>query len=212
MLRIDHFRGFDRYYAIPAENTNARQGEWLDVPKSDLFKDNLDLNIVAEDLGVIDDGVRKLMADTQYPGMKILEFAFDGSKENDHLPSNYKKNLLCYTGTHENMPLYQYILDLNEKEYENFKEGVKREAKMLGVTVKGEDPKSIEKTVVELAFASIANISIVPLQDLLCQDGSTRMKLPSTVSTDNWSYRCKKSYFYDELAEELKGYITKYIR
>lgn len=212
MLRIDHFRGFDRYYAIPAENTNARQGEWLDGPKSDLFKDKLDLNIVAEDLGVIDDGVRKLMADTQYPGMKILEFAFDGSKENDHLPSNYKKNLLCYTGTHDNMPLYQYILDLNEKEYETFKEGVKREAEMLGVTVKGEDPKSIEKTVVELAFASIANIAIVPLQDLLCQDGSTRMNLPSTVSTDNWSYRCKKSYFSDELASELKGYITKYNR
>lgn len=211
-LRIDHFRGFDRYYAIPAENDTARFGEWLDGPKSDLFKDKLDLNIVAEDLGVIDDGVRKLMADTNYPGMKILEFAFDGSLDNDHLPSNYKKNLLCYTGTHDNMPLYQYILDLNEKEFEAFKEGVIREAKGLNVPVSGLDAKGLEQTVVELAFASIANIAIIPLQDLLCQDGSTRMNLPSTVSTKNWSYRCKKEYFSDELAARLRDLVNKYHR
>ena len=211
-LRIDHFRGFDRYYAIPAENDTARFGEWLDGPKSDLFKDKLDLNIVAEDLGVIDDGVRKLMSDTNYPGMKILEFAFDGSLENDHLPSNYKKNLLCYTGTHDNMPLYQYILDLSKEEFEVFKEGVIREAKGLNVEVKGLDPKGLEETIVELAFASIANIAIIPLQDLLCQDGSTRMNLPSTVSTNNWSYRTKKEYFSNDLAKRLKDLVIKYNR
>ena len=211
-LRIDHFRGFDRYYAIPAENDTARVGEWLDGPKSDLFKDKLDLNIVAEDLGIIDDGVRKLMKDTNYPGMKILEFAFDGSKDNDHLPSNYKENLLCYTGTHDNMPLYQYILDLNEKEFEAFKKGVVDEANKLNVKVKGLDPKGLEKTVVELAFASIANIAIIPLQDLLCEDGTTRMNLPSTVSTNNWSYRAKKEDFSNELKNTLSGLVTKYNR
>lgn len=212
IIRIDHFRGFDRYYAIPAEHTTARYGEWLDGPKSDLFKDKLDLNIVAEDLGTIDDGVRKLMEDTQYPGMKILEFAFDGSLDNDHLPSNYKKNLLCYTGTHDNMPLYQYILDLDANAFETLKEGVLREAKGLGVTPHGLDAKGLEQTIVEMAFASLANTAIVPLQDLLCQDGTTRMNLPSTVSTDNWSYRCKREYFSDDLANMLASYITKYNR
>ena len=97
ILRIDHFRGLDRYYAIPYGAPNARVGEWVDGPKEALFADKLGYDIVAEDLGVIDDGVRRLMKYVGYPGMKILEFAFDGRRENEHKPTNCTENYVAYT-------------------------------------------------------------------------------------------------------------------
>lgn len=212
ILRIDHFRGFDRFYAIPAENENARNGQWLDGPKFELFKDKTDLKIVAEDLGFIDEGVRTLLKQTGYPGMKILEFAFDGSKDNEHKPSNCKENYLIYTGTHDNMPIYQYILDLNPQSLQTFLEDLKSECEALNVRFNDKSYEAITKTVVELAFASKPNTCIIPMQDLLCQDGSTRMNLPSTVSTNNWSYRILKRNLSDKLAERLKSYVEKYGR
>ncbi len=212
ILRIDHFRGFDRFYAIPASHTNAREGEWLDGPKFDLFKDKLNLKIVAEDLGIIDDGVRTLMKQTNYPGMKVLEFAFDGYKGNEHKPSNYSENCIVYTGTHDNMPIYQYILDLNTNALETYLTDLREECKALGVRVSDKTYEGITKTVVELAFASKANTCIIPIQDLLCQDGKTRMNLPSTVSTDNWSYRVLKRQLSDKLALRIRGYVEKYNR
>lgn len=212
ILRIDHFRGFDRFYAIPASHTNARQGEWLDGPKFDLFKDKLDLKIVAEDLGIIDDGVRTLLKQTGYPGMKILEFAFDGYPGNEHKPSNYTNNYIAYTGTHDNMPLYQYIMDLSPIDLATYLEDLKSECKMLGVRISDKTYEGITKTVVELAFASKADTCIIPMQDLLCQGGNTRMNLPSTVSTNNWSYRVLKRQLTDKLASRIKGYVEKYNR
>ncbi len=212
ILRIDHFRGFDRYYAIPADHKNARNGHWEEGPKFDLFKDKLDLKIVAEDLGLIDDGVRKLMADTQYPGMKVLEFAFDGNPTNEHKPSNCTENFVIYTGTHDNMPLYQYICDLNDDQYRTFVWDVHNECAKLNVPVLDETRQDIVKTVVELAFASKAKMCIIPMQDLLALDGHSRMNLPSTVSTDNWSYRIAKKDLSNELQERLKKYAIKYDR
>lgn len=212
ILRIDHFRGFDRFYAIPADHVNARNGEWLDGPKFDLFKDKLEMNIVAEDLGLIDDGVRTLMRQTGYPGMKILEFAFDGTPENEHKPSNYTENFLVYTGTHDNMPLYQYIVDLNEEEYSTFVTDLVYECDKLGVEYNLDGKKEVCDTACELCFASIANLAIVPIQDLLCLGQESRMNLPSTVSTNNWSYRTKKEDFTTNLQSRLKSYVKKYNR
>ena len=212
ILRIDHFRGFEKFYTIPAGHTNARQGEWLDGPKFDLFKDKTHLKIVAEDLGFIDDGVRTLLKQTGYPGMKVLEFAFDGHKDNEHKPSNYEENYFVYTGTHDNMPLYQYILDLKPDELNTFLEDLKAECTVLEVEFKDKNYEDITNTVVELAFASKANICIIPMQDLLCQDGSTRMNLPSTVSTSNWSYRVLKRSLTDKLASRVRGYTEQYRR
>ncbi|MGM9969712.1 MAG: 4-alpha-glucanotransferase [Anaeroplasma sp.] len=212
ILRIDHFRGFDRFYAIPADHNNAKYGEWLDGPKIDLFKDKLDLNIVAEDLGVIDEGVITLMKQTNYPGMKVLEFAFDGYENNEHKPSNYTENYIVYTGTHDNMPLYQYILDLSPEQLETFVRDLHIQCKQLHVRFKRNSCKSLTNTVVELAFASRANTCIIPMQDLLCQDGSTRMNLPSTVSTNNWSYRILKRQLSDALAKKIYSYVEKYRR
>ncbi len=212
ILRIDHFRGFSQYYAIPADHDNARNGTWQDGPKFDLFKDKLDMKIVAEDLGFIDEGVRQLMKQTNYPGMKILEFAFDGSKDNEHKPSNYQENCLVYTGTHDNMPIYQYILDLDPNALNTFLLDLQEECKSLKVTYNDKSYEDITNTVVELAFASKANTCIIPIQDLLCQDGTTRMNLPSTVSTKNWSYRVRKEDISEKLAERIKDYIGRYNR
>lgn len=212
ILRIDHFRGFDRYYAIPYGHVNARKGSWLDGPKFDLFKDKLDLNIVAEDLGTIDEGVRTLMKQVGYPGMKIIEFAFDGHSDNEHKPSNYTNNYIVYTGTHDNMPLYQYILDLKEEELEIYYKDLEKECELLNVKYLGEEPHKLVECVIELAYASKADTCIIPMQDLLCQDGKSRMNLPSTVSTDNWSYRILKENLSDELALRLASLVTKYRR
>ena len=102
ILRIDHFRGFDRFYAIPAEDDTARNGWWMDGPKFDFFKDKLNLKIVAEDLGVVDEGLLQLMEAVGYPGMKVLGFAFEGDPNYDHKPSLNPVNSIVYTGTHDN--------------------------------------------------------------------------------------------------------------
>jgi 4-alpha-glucanotransferase len=212
ILRIDHFRGFDRFYSIPAGYPNARIGEWVDGPKIDLFKDKLDLKIVAEDLGVIDDGVRTLMRQTQYPGMKIMEFAFDGNEDNEHKPTNVPVNSIIYTGTHDNMPITQYILDLDERGLEVFKKDAQSQCEAFKVKYNASTVNKLVDTLVELAFASPANTCIIPMQDLLCQDGTTRMNLPSTVSTDNWSYRVAKRKLTSALAKRLANYVEKYNR
>lgn len=212
ILRIDHFRGFDRYYTIPFGDENARNGKWEHGPKFDLFKDKTTLNIVAEDLGFIDEGVYTLLRNTQYPGMKILEFAFDGDPENEHKPSNYSFNYVVYTGTHDNMPMYQYVKDLTLEEHESLVSELVTECKLLNVKPNVETDKEVVETLVELGFASKANMCIIPMQDLLVQDGTTRMNLPSTVSTNNWSYRVKEEELSEELSKKLASLAKTYRR
>ncbi|MDE5942936.1 MAG: 4-alpha-glucanotransferase [Clostridia bacterium] len=204
ILRIDHFRGFDRYWEVPAGDSTARYGLWEDGPKEELFKDILDYKIVAEDLGIIDDGVRRLMKNVGYPGMKVLEFAFDGDPTNEHKPSNYTENFVCYTGTHDNMPLKQYIDDLSEEERERFISDVEKESKLLDITPSTKTSKDLCQSVVNLAFASKANTVIIPLWDLLALGGEARINKPSTVSDSNWSRRFLKEDFSKELSEYLK--------
>ncbi len=209
ILRIDHFRGFDRFYCIPAGSANARKGEWVDGPKEELFADKLNYKIVAEDLGVIDDGVRRLMKNVGYPGMKILEFAFDGSPDNEHKPSNYTHNFVCYTGTHDNMPLKQYIADLEEEELEVYKKDLAEQCKLAGVTPDLSSPESMCLTVIKLAFASVADTVIIPMWDLLCMGGEARINLPSTVSNKNWSWRFVAKDFTNSTKNFLKGIANK---
>lgn len=212
ILRIDHFRGFDRYYEISASETTARYGKWVDGPKFDLFKDKLNLKIIAEDLGFIDEGVKSLLKSTNYPGMKILEFALDGDSTNEHKPSNCSNNYVIYTGTHDNMPFYQYLLDLNPYSLDIAINDIEKECNLLNVKVRKSNLKELTKTVVELAFASKPNMCIIPMQDLLCQDGESRMNLPSTVSTNNWSYRISKRQLNVSLAKRLLALVEKYNR
>lgn len=212
ILRIDHFRGFDEFYTIPRGMTNARIGEWVAGPKFDLFKDKLDLNIVAEDLGFLTPSVYELMRQVGFPGMKIIQFAFDGSKDNEHKPSNFNPNCIVYTGTHDNFPNVQYIEDLSEASLGTYLNDLRNECLPFGIEVKDGNAVEINETVIELAYASKANTVIIPLQDLLGQGRGFRMNAPSTVSTDNWSYRIKKDYLSIELKNRLANLVTKYNR
>ena len=215
ILRIDHFRGLDRWYAIEAGRPDARIGEWMDGPKFDLFKDKTDLCIVAEDLGFIDEGVRILMKQTGYPGMKILEFAFDGHEDNEHKPTNTTPNYVVYTGTHDNMPLRQYIDDLDGHSRWVFGEDMKKQCDALNVSYNDEELSTsvgLTRKAIELAFASVANTAIIPMQDFLTLGGDTRMNLPSTVSTNNWSYRITKEDLSKELSTFIKSLVKNYKR
>ena len=209
MLRIDHFRGFDRYWEVPASDQTARGGRWKDGPKEELFKDILNKNIVAEDLGVIDDGVRRLMKNVGYPGMKVLEFAFDGSPDNEHKPTNCTENFVCYTGTHDNMPLRQYIEDLSESSREIYISDLKEECKSFGLDAQTENAETMCRTVIELAFASKANSVIIPMWDVLAMGGESRINLPSTVSEKNWSWRFVDGDFSTQSLEFLKQTAEK---
>ena len=128
------------------------------------------------------------------------------------MPSNFKENIIVYTGTHDNMPIFQYIFDLEPKQLAVLLNDLHKECDLLNVNVHDKTYKEIVNTVIELAFASKANMCIIPMQDLLCQDGSTRMKLPSTVSTDNWSYRVLNGQITDDLAIKLNDLVVKYNR
>lgn len=200
ILRIDHFRGFDRYYAIPKDAKNAKIGTWLDGPKMDLFFDKLKSPIVAEDLGVIDDGVKNLMSSSGYPGMRVLEFGFDGNDNNINLPHNYPENTISYTGTHDNMTYIQFLNDNKDKiSYLN------NELLKFGIE-KSNDIYELAKKSIEMVLKSNSKIAIIPIQDLYMLDGNSRMNEPSTMSKNNWSFRITK---YDE---SIKDDILKLIK
>lgn len=205
ILRIDHFRGFDRYWEVPYGEQTARGGHWEDGPKEELFKDKLKSRIVAEDLGVIDGGVLRLMKNLGYPGMKVLEFAFDGRMDNEHKPSNHTENFVCYTGTHDNMPLKQYIEDLPEKERKIFEDDLIKECGLLSVGYDVKDASGICLSVIKLAFASKCATVIIPMWDLLCMGGEARINLPSTVSEKNWSWRFTEEDFSKDCLQFLKN-------
>ena len=144
-----------------------------------------------------------------YPGMKVLEFAFDGDTNNEHKPSNCTENFVSYTGTHDNMPLRQYIDDLGDAEREIFESDVKRESKLLGLEADFTSSATICRSVINLAFASKANTVIIPLWDLLALGKESRMNLPSTVSENNWSWRFLKEDFTSEISDYLKNVSIK---
>ena len=210
ILRIDHFRGLSAYYTIPVGRKNARVGEWMKGPGMDLFDGKKDLPIVAEDLGFIDDDVKELLAETGYPGMKVLEFAFDGDKENEHKPSNSLYNYICYTGTHDNDPLAGYLSSLGEKEKAKFKEDVKKECSLFAVPYDDKDDVALTHTVDSLAFASPCRLTILPYADVLALGSEARINTPALMNGRNWTYRYTKKDFSRSVIRFLKENIEKY--
>lgn len=196
-LRIDHFRGFSGYYSIPFRDKTAKNGKWVKGPGIDLFKDKLNLPIVAEDLGMIDDDFIKFFNQCGYPGMKIVIQAFDDPKEdNMWRPSNYKYNYFSYTATHDSKTTRQYIDDLNEKEKELFLDILEDECKKFRISfVKTLPNEELTLKICELNVASPSKAAILPMQDLLALGASSRMNFPSTLSSSNWSWRLTKEQF-----------------
>lgn len=209
ILRIDHFRGFDSYYAVPAGEETARNGHWEDGPKEELFAPHLKQKIVAEDLGLIDDGVRRLMKNVGYPGMKILMFAFDGNPDNEHKPSCFTENFVCYTGTHDNTPLKQYIEELSPEQLEVYIKDLKCECDLALITPKLQSVDEICRTVMRLALVSCADTVILPMWDILCMGAEARINLPSTVSPKNWSWRFWEDDFTQKSVSFLKNNVIK---
>lgn len=189
IVRIDHFRGFDRYFSVPAEAQTARAGEWKDGPKAELFENMKNLPIVAEDLGVIDEGVLRLMENVGYPGMRVLEFAFDGSADNTNKPSNSPENSITYTGTHDNLPFAAYVASLADWEKERFSHDFRRECEKFGIISEAQTAEEYAAEAVRLAFAAPSFLSVAPLVDLLSLGEEARINAPSTLSEKNWSFR-----------------------
>lgn len=209
VIRIDHFRGFDEYYSIPAEDETAINGQWIKGPGMDLFYAIRyclgDIHIIAEDLGYITDSVRQLVKDSGFPNMKILEFAFDSrdsSGPTEYLPYTYDKNCVVYTGTHDNETLYGWLNNILPEEVQMIQDYIGK---------KVEDKKQLVDEVIRMAHASTAELCIIPLQDYLCLDNGARINQPSTLG-NNWKWRAYKKYFNKELAEYIKKYTLLYGR
>ncbi len=212
ILRIDHFRAFDRFYAIPAEAETAKEGKWLDGPKAALFADLHACAIVAEDLGVIDEGVRKLLADTGYAGMKVFEFAFDGNEENEYLPVYYDENCVAYTGTHDNQTLRAFIEEMDAKSRKAFEKELENQCLQLEVPYLVESIQEESESIIRLLAASKAATVVVPMHDVLCMGEEARLNAPSTVSGQNWTFRFTESDFKKRKAAFLKSLCEEYQR
>lgn len=216
VVRIDHFRGFDRYYAVPAGSKDAKCGRWCDGPKEKLFADKKDWKIIAEDLGILDAGVYRLMKNVGYPGMKVLEFAFDGNPENDYKPSNYKENSVVYTGTHDNAPFVAHLEELMPEQRETFYADLADECEKWDISFTYsqdvlEDPDVMQRAriaIIHLAYKSRAKYVIIPLQDYLGTGAKSRINCPGTQGTQNWSWRCPPDALSDRLAEEIGAMVT----
>jgi len=203
-IRIDHFIGVVNYYSIKADCNNAKEGVWREGPGKKLTDaiDSAigDTKIIAEDLGVVSPAVRELLAKTGYPGMNIIEFAFDGSPDNSHLPHNYKPNSLVYGGTHDNETVAGFF---NAKKASELKYAYE----YLGVDNKNDIPAAVLRA----AYASVSAIAIFQIQDILEIGNESRMNTPSTVG-DNWKWRLTKGALTKKKAKELKRLAEFYAR
>ena len=215
-IRIDHFRGLDRFYRVPFGATDARCGEWVKVPSEKLFgaihgvADKT--RIIAEDLGIIDDGVRELLKKTGYAGMKILLFAFNGEKDNLYLPERIEENSVCYTGTHDNDTLMGYLKTASAWDKNNFITGVKHSLKAFGEISATETDGDLADAAIKLGFVCKANVFILPFADVLKKGSDYRINEPGTVKPQNWAVRFEKGDFGDISAERLLKLAVKYKR
>ncbi|MEE1087256.1 MAG: 4-alpha-glucanotransferase [Schaedlerella sp.] len=209
VVRIDHFRGFDEYYTIPYGETSAINGQWEKGPGIELFWKMWEVlgpqKVIAEDLGYVTDTVRQLVKDTGFPGMKVMEFAFDSrdsGSANDYLPHNYCENCVAYTGTHDNETLtgwFQNITDEERKMARNY----------LNDNVTADD--QIYWTFVCEIMKTHAHMCIIPIQDYLGYDNNCRMNKPSTVGI-NWKWRITEEELSEDLQEKIREVTRRYGR
>ena len=208
-VRIDHFRGFDQYYSIPYGAETAANGHWEQGPGIDLFNRVRQVlgekEVIAEDLGYVTDSVRKLVHDSGFPGMKVLEFAFDSRDSgcaSDYLPHNYPENSVAYTGTHDNETLAGWFDSITKEEQK-----MVRDYLCDHYTPK----KYLYKSLNSLVMRSKAALCVIPMQDYLGLDNHYRMNKPSTVG-ENWKWRLKKGELTEELKAEIWGMTRRYGR
>lgn len=195
MVRIDHFRGFEAYWEVKYGSSDAVNGKWTKGPGYKFFeriKDELgELPIIAEDLGFLTDEVYELIEKTGFPGMKVLQFAFESGAESEHLPHNYTRNCVVYTGTHDNNTIIGWV-----------KKAGKRELLFARDYLKLSFEEGFNWGFIRGAFSSTADTCIIPMQDYLGLGDEARMNTPSTLG-NNWVWRMKEDALTDELAEKI---------
>jgi 4-alpha-glucanotransferase len=202
-IRIDHFRGFVACWEIPAGDPTAQNGRWIDTPGRELFsslKKKLgDLPIIAENLGVITPEVENLREEFGFPGMRVLQFAFGGDATNDHLPHNHTRDSVVYTGTHDNDTTLGWFTNLADEERGH----ALRYLYSAGTEMNWE--------MIRAALASVGNLAIVPMQDMLGLGNEARMNLPASKN-GNWTWRMRPNGLTSELAERLRNLTKLYGR
>ena len=206
IVRIDHFRGFDEYYSIPYGDETAEFGHWEKGPGIDLFnalKEALgEVPVIAEDLGFLTPTVLQLVKDTGYPGMKVLEFAFDSREESDYLPHTYPRNCVVYTGTHDNETVSGWYKELNDQD---------RKFADDYLNLYGRKEEEIPMEFVRAALSSVADTAIIPVQDYLGLGKEARINTPSTLG-NNWKWRMLEGEITPELTARIRRMTKLYGR
>ena len=198
IVRIDHFRGFDEYYSIPYDAKTAAEGHWekgIGIELFDAMKKVFGEHaaIIAEDLGYVTDSVKQLLADTGYPGMKLIEFAFDSREGGDYMPYNYTKNCVVYTGTHDNDTLQGWYKAISEED---------REYTIEYLNNRETPAEEIHWDFIRLALSTVADTCIISAQDYLGLGSEARMNTPSSIG-GNWVWRMKKGAFTRQLSQKI---------
>ena len=205
VIRIDHFRGLESYWSIPYGEETARNGKWVKGPDHDFIralKESFpELRLIAEDLGFLTPEVMQLQKDSGFPGMKVLEFAFDPREPSNYLPHRYERNCICYSGTHDNETLVQWQAAQSD-------ETLAYTMEYLGVS----DEKDLTWGILRAGMASVADTFIAQMQDYLGLGAQSRMNEPGTVSQKNWSWRLKKTDLTPELAQKIRRLTSMYER
>jgi len=203
ILRIDHFRGFEAYWQIPAEEKTAVKGSWVQGPGYSIFaalRDGLgELPLIAEDLGVITPEVEHLRDRCGFPGMRILQFAFDSGADNSYLPHNHIPESVVYTGTHDNDTTVGWFASLSKEQQSRIYEYLQVPA------------ETVPKALIRAAFASVARFAIIPMQDILGLDSTGRMNIPG-VADNNWGWRLMPGYAEAAGGEQLRKLSLLYYR
>ena len=196
VVRFDHFRGFESYWSIPAGDKTAAFGRWEKGPGHDFIEavrnalPNLDF--IAEDLGFITPEVRKLQEDSGYPGMKVLQFAFDSREASDYLPHTYPVNSVCYSGTHDNLTMVQWL-------EEAAPEDIAFAKTYLGLS----EEEGYVRGIIRGCMSSVSRLCVIQMQDYLELGGFARMNFPGTLSSDNWSWRAKPGFLTEKLTRRI---------
>ena len=203
-IRVDHFRGFDSYYAIPAKDKTAKNGKWKQGPGMDLFnqleKKLGKLPIIVEDLGFLTDSVRKLLKDSGFPGMKVIQFAFDSREGSDYLPHTYTSHCVVYTGTHDNATC--------NEDYHTY-DSNKRISLRRFFKNQGYSSRAFNEMLCQFALDSNADTVILPIWDICGYKEEARINTPGTVSNKNWTWKLKDFKTFPDKVMKTKEWIEK---
>lgn len=193
-IRIDHFRGFESYWEIPAHSPTAIEGRWVPGPGEDFFRSMApvgeSLPIIAEDLGLVTEEVEALRVACGFPGMRVLQFGFSGDPHNKNLPKNYPEDCVCYTGTHDNDTIVSWVATHPEEGH-----------RMLAASQREED--EVHWRAIELTMSSRARWTITPLQDILGLGSDGRMNQPGTTQ-GNWQWRFRYDQLQDDTLQRMR--------